>query len=49
MELVRTQVFLPKKFEYNEFTLRNVPERVEIEKIKSRQSGHKTLCLDAKF
>ena len=42
-----TEVFLPKKFEDNEadneVTLPNVPKGVAFEKIKSRQSGYRTL------
>ena len=44
-----TEVFLPKKFEDNEVTLPNVPKGVAFEKMKSRQSGYRTLHLEAKF
>ena len=49
LELVRTQVFLPNKFEDDEVTLPNVPKGVAIEKIKSRQSGYKTVYPEVKF
>ena len=44
-----TEVFLPKKFEDNEFTLPNVPKGVAFEKTKSRQSGYRTLYHGVKF
>ena len=44
-----TEVFLPKKCEDNEVTLPNVPKGVAIERIKSRQSGYKTLYPEVKF
>ena len=44
-----TEVFLPKKFEDNEVILPNVLKGVTIEKIKSRQSGYKTLYPEVKF
>ena len=44
-----TEVFLPKKFEDNEVILPNVLKGVTTEKIKSRQSGYKTLYPEVKF
>ena len=44
-----TEVVLPKMFEDNEATLPNRTKGVANEKIKSRQSGHKTLYSEVKF
>ena len=43
-----TEVFLANKFEDNEVTLPNVPKGVTIEKIKSRQSGYRTVYPEVK-
>ena len=40
---------MPKKFKDNEVTLPNEPKGVAIEKIKSKQSGYKTLYPRVKF
>ena len=43
------EVFLPKKFEDNEVTSTNMQQGVAFEKIKSRQSGYRTLYPEVKF
>ena len=43
------EVFSPKKFEDNEVTLPNAPKGVAFGKIKSRQSGYRTLYPELKF
>ena len=43
------EVFFPKKFEDNEVTLPIVPKGVAFGKIKSRQSGYRTLYPEVKF
>ena len=42
-------IFLPKKFEDNEITLRNMPKGVAFEKTKSTQSGYRKLYPEVKF
>ena len=42
-------MFLPKKFEDNKVALPNVSKVVAIGKIKSRQSGYKSLQPEVKF
>ena len=44
-----TEAFLPNKFKDNEVALLNVPKGMVIEKIKSRQSGYRTVYPEVKF
>ena len=46
---IDTEVFLPNRFEDNEVTLPNVPKGMKIKKIKSRQSGYRTLYPEVRF
>ena len=42
-------IFLPKKFEDNKITLRNMPKGVAFEKTKSTQSRYRKLYPEVKF
>ena len=44
-----TEVFLPNKFGDNDVTLPNMPKGVAVEKIKSGQSGYRTVYPEVKF